>query len=289
MNTSSFGVEKATLIRVPAVANLMVDSADRDSTLFPSPFQFQIVRNQPLMSGFFTRIGTTEVVVEWCQNNIVGNQNDFVIFDVSGWTTPGIQIAPGVYNVAQCLDALVAALNPVVKAHFGAGCPTNLFDIQIVDGASVQLLTSNGTTFSVQSGTLANQLDFLTDEPPEAFNIVACPDLRPYRYMDIVCEYLTAVQDAKDGTTQTYDRDVLIRWYFSEDTPSGNDAYGFPILMGYERYCRRRIYNPPKQIKWEQNTPITNLTFACYDEFGNIIQNPDSKTQWLMTLQLSEG
>ena len=301
MNTSSFGVEKGTLIRVPAVANLMVDSADRP--IGSSPFQFQIYRPQPLMSGFFTRIAPTEVVVEWCQNNINPPYNEITL-DVSGYTFT-VDIAPGIYNVAQCLDAVVTEANTDLKIHFPAGFPT--LSVQDVSGGTV-IKANNGVLLSVPDDainnpnsnpnpngdriSLAQRLDVSIGEDPEPIILINCPDLRPYRYMDIVCEYLTAVQDAKDGTTQIRDRDVLIRWYFSDDVPSAVDSYGFPILMGYDRYCRRRIYNPPKQIKWEQNTPITNLTFSCYDPDGNLLVDQGSATpatNWLMTLQLSEG
>ena len=292
MNTSSFGVERGTLIRVPATANLMIDSDDRDKVRDPSPFQFSIYRSQTIIPGYFSRIGATEVVVEWCQNNINGPTNDSMDLDVSG-TPITISIAPGIYNVAQCLDAVVADLNTQCVSTFGPGA-ANLFSI-VQQNGQVLLKTRNGTTFEFptqQPSTLAMQLDLPLGESPEAFAVINCPDLRPYRYMDIVSENLTSVQDVKDATTQTLDRNVLCRWYFSEDTPSGNDAYGFPILMGYERYCRRRIFNPPKQIKWEQNLPVSNLTFACYDPEGNLLQDQGaatSMTNWLMTLQLSEG
>lgn len=303
MNTSSFGVERGTLIRVPATANLMIDSDDRNKQLNPSPFQFSIYRSQTIIPGYFSRIGATEVVVEWCQNNINGPLNQ-ISLDVSGYSFTAT-IAPGIYNVAQCLDAILAEANTELKTHFGPLASV----LSVVDlSGNVAITSNNGVLLEVpddavnnpngsidpnaDSISLAQRLDISIGDGAEKLIIVNCPDLRPYRYMDIVSENLTAVQDVKDATTQTLDRNVLCRWYFSEDTPSGNDAYGFPILMGYERYCRRRIFNPPKQIKWEQNLPVSNLTFSCYDPDGNLLLDlgvGTSLTNWLMTLQLSEG
>jgi len=66
---SSYGPEKAVTIRYPATANLMIDSSDRNTTRNPSAWDFQITKNQSIQNGFFTRVGTTEVVLEWCEPN----------------------------------------------------------------------------------------------------------------------------------------------------------------------------------------------------------------------------
>jgi hypothetical protein len=282
MNTSAFGVERGTLIRVPAVANLMVDSADRDTNQFPNPFSFQINKKQPYVTGFFSRIGATEVVLEWCYDNINTSNNTWIV-DVSGATlTTTVPI--GIYTVEQLINAL--------KASFEAQHPTYTLTIDSADGQVV--LTPAGPDGPGPVDTVVSPINTLLDlsgitiTGTEQGLLVGCPDLRPFRYVDIVSENLTAVQDAKDATTQTYDRNVLVRWYFSFDDPPQLDSLGFPILMGYTRFCLRRIYNPPKQIKWEQNLPISNLAFAVYDPSGNIVKG-NADDNFLITLQLSEG
>ena len=286
MNTSAFGVEKATLIRVPATANLMVDSADR-SSVSPSCFNFQIAKPQPLINGYFSRIGATEVVFEWCEDNINATTGNTVgLRDLSGNLTT-ITIPPGKYTVAQALDAIVAGFN---TSALGA---TRDFSVSTTKVPGQVVIDISGAAVGVTGITtlfpLWGRLDVGAPANPTNTLFIICPDLRPYRYLDIVCEQLTQVQDVQDAATQTYDRNVLVRWYFSEDTPSGSDAYGFPILMGYERFCRRRIYNPPKQIKWEQNLQVGNLSFSVFDDNGDLLPSSDAKTNWLMTLQLSEG
>jgi hypothetical protein len=121
---------------------------------------------------------------------------------------------------------------------------------------------------------------------------VGCPDLRPTRFIDFVCSQLTYPQQLKDATTQQQTRDVLCRFYFAEDSPENYDEYGFPILMGYTRFVRRRIFNPPKYIKWDNNLPVGNLSFQVYGDDGNLLDGTEvnkERNNWLMTLQLQES
>lgn len=309
MNTSAYGVEKATLIRVPATANLMLDSKDRNPILdgsgvdISSPWSFSLNRKQQLINGFFSRIGTTEVVLEWCVPNISDtlNNRQLQIIDASG-ITRSIDLLPGNYTVAEALNTVVDLLSGLAlpgytwSIQYGAGNPTGLDGIR---------------DFRVKPGNLANQLGLNPwaastniSTPLLPLAIIDCPDLRPYRYIDFTCEQLTSVQDVKDASTQPQSRDVLCRWYFADDTPTGVDAYGFPILPGYTKFVTRRIFNPPKQIKWEQNFPVGGyLQFAVYDQDGDLVEevsafneifglslpNAPPESNWLMTLQLSEG
>lgn len=290
MNTSAFGVEKATLIRVPSTANLMIDSADRDPNLSPSPWDFQITRTNSIMNGFFTRIGTTEVVLEWKESNISGVSgldNNQITFDISGTGanthvgTHQVSLLEDNYTVADVLDALVKELNDIsgttgaVWSVSSATKPVSL----VVTGAVAELQDSN----------LQEELDI----PAGGFDNVftpLLPDLRPHRYIDFVSDQLTYNQDLKDNSTAEFARDVLCRWYFSYDDQNLLDKYGFPILMGYTTFCLRRIYNPPKQIKWDASQPLGNISFKVYDENGDLLY-PDgtSLSEWLMTLQFSEG
>ena len=296
MNTSAFGVERGTLIRSPATANLMLDSADRNLTRNPSCFDFQISRSQPLISGFFSRIGATEVVMEWCENNIKSDlSNNWITIDLSG-VTHTVTIPDGKYTVETALKYIAAAFSDI-SGTTGKNCVAG----SLLEGGFAGLLfTPAPPKVLMLDSPLVDALDFKVFDNtavgnlsplnvPGYFFVPNCPDLRPYRFIDIICEDLTSVQDVKDASTQNYDRNVIVRWYFDEDVPENLDAYGYPILMGYTRFCRRRIYNPPKQIKWEQNLQVGNLQFNVYDPDGNQLAPSDTKTNWLMTLQLTEG
>ena len=103
--------DKGTTIRQPATANLMIDSADRDEARYNSPWDFQITKGQSILNGFFTRVGTTEVTLEWNIPNGLVFQS-LPAISVTWQTGPSTQnVFPVVtydqfYTVEQALDLL---------------------------------------------------------------------------------------------------------------------------------------------------------------------------------------
>jgi len=296
---NSFGPDKAVPLRYPSTANLMVDSADRNATLNPSPWNFQITKTQNTQYGFFSRIGTTEVVLEWCQDNISSTlKNQTISFDLSGIApntysgSQTITLPSGLYNAKEAYDALAYQLSDL------SGTTGATFTIEPTFVGGSYSLVCSGAFFDVDGGRLAIQLDIdnavsvkLTAK--ETGILLDCPDLRPYRYIDFVSPQLTYAQDVKDNSTAKINYDVLCRWYFSEETQEAQDAYGFPILMGYTKFCRRRLFNPPKQIKWDNNLSVSGtLQFQVFGDDSSLVVNPSgglARSNWLMTLQLSEN
>lgn len=292
MSYSSYGIEKGQLIRQPATANLLIDSADRDKQN-ASPFDFRITRKNQLINGFFTRVGTTEVVLEWCDGNIYeGNFTSNI--DISGASTAlGISVSlvlGGFYTVQDAFEQLIKEVNDVSGTTGVSLAFVNTLGIPslIVTGGHIKFVEGDG---------LAEALDISPLDVLDTSFFIQCPDLRHYRYLDFVSSELTSVQDVKDASTAPFVRDVLCRWYMSEDQQEQEDGFGFPILMGYKQFKRRRLFNPPKQIKWEQNFPVGNLSFQVYGDDGalpitlqiNTLTEVPSKSDWLMTLQLSEN
>jgi hypothetical protein len=279
---NSFGIEKAVTFRQPSTANLMIDSADRPNAATSSPFNFQISRTNSILNGFFSRIGTTEVVMEWGEPNIVDEE---ILIDVSGASvrsTETLSIFTSFLTMAELLDAIVATspINGVTLSVGQAGANRTID----ASGGKFQFLTS---PLAVKAAlTIGGGL--ATSKTVGAEGV---PDLRLYRYIDFTSPQITYAQDLKDNSTQLINRDVLCRWYMAEDQPESRDVYGFPILMGYEPFFRRRLFNPPKQIKWDNNLPLGNLQFELYDDDGNLLvpvtQLP--QTNFLMTLQASEN
>lgn len=287
--------EKATPIRYPSTANLMLDSADR-SSFFSSAWDFQISKPNSIMNGFFTRIGATEVVLEWCEDNVkVDNSGAQIKIDISG-------VSPNTYNGQQTISIVNSPLPGgkfTVADALNAICK-KLNDLSGTTGATfavsttfapgqVGILCSGAVCRIYKTGySLPTRLDLGATALFTNFFYVLCPDLRPHRYLDFVSPQLTYNQDLKDNSTASIVRDVLVRWYFDEDVPEQLDQYGFPILMGYTRFCRRRIYNPPKQIRWDSKQPLGNMAFQVFDDNGNLLPQSDQNTNWLMTLQFSE-
>jgi len=282
--------EKGVPIRMPSTSNLQIDSMDRDEVRNPKPWKFAINRTYSILNGFFTRIATTEVVLEWSEDNI-DDTNNLLTFDISG-VTPffNITINSGMLNVAQLLDDVVERLNSAV------GMSPRVFSIS-TSGGNVTLDLSGGQ-FRMPTTTLSSQLDIIGDPAGDysTFVIIEKPDLRPWRYLDFISSELTYNQDLKDASTCPIVRDVLCRWYFSWDNPPDVDAYGFPILMGYSPFKARRLFNPPKQIRWDTKQPVGNLSFEVYGQnkgFDTGISLADyyptsPRSEWLMTLQISE-
>ena len=279
--------EKATPIRYPSTANLMVDSADRDREIYPLCNNFLISKKQSIMNGFFTRVGTTEVVMEWFSGNIGGTLGEFVY--VVGATAYDFSLS-GFFTVANLLQDIVSNLNEFTPS---TGLTWTVAAVQ-GGGANLTATGAPGIVFSVASPTLIG----LILEPSLGATIPAGGsedfpiepskvDLRPTRYLDIVCTQLTNNQAVKDASTAQNTRDVLCRWYFDYDNQNDLDAYGFPILMGYTPFCIRRIFNPPKQIQWQTNVPIGQMAFQLYDDRGELAK-VDEITDFLMTLQASE-
>lgn len=281
-NLNTFSVDKGITIRYPSTANLMVDSDDRNTTINPTPWDFQITRNQSILNGYFSRIGATEVVFDWCLDNIsatLGN-NIFTIEDGSG-VQHSVTLDNRVATVSQTLSEIVSLLD-------GLGLP--VYNFEVVNQNGFIFLGGGGVRdFSIIETPLSLQLNFEAYDTPEILQKILCPDLRPFKYLDITSSDLTYPQDLKDSSTQMMNHDVLVRWYFSDDVPEQLDSLGFPILMGYTRFSRRRIFNPPKQIKWDNNLPVGNLRFQVYDENGNLVTLSDEDTAWRMTLQLTEN
>ena len=282
--------ESGTTIRMPSTANLMIDSADRNSSVYPKPWDFQISKNSSILNGYFTRVATTEVVLEWCVPNISSYQgNNQLLFDISGTgantfnNVYNMILADGFYTVADVVNEIVIRLNNTTPTT-GVTANARVIPTGVAVDISNAYVIMNPTPLSSALGI--TEIDVNNEQDTILF-FGDCIDLRAYRYIDFVSANLTYTQDLKDSSTSQIVRDVLCRWYFAEDAIENRDQYGYPIFMGYEPFTRRRIFNPPKQIRWDSNLPIGNLAFQVYDDEQNLITT-SSTTNWLMTLQVSE-
>ena len=303
--------EKATPIRYPSTANLMVDSADRAEYVYPSCADFLITKNQSMMNGFFTRVGTTEVVFEWNTPNIGNPLYDpqfpntgaegTIVFYIG--TIRNTFVLQGFFTVADLMNAIAAGCNEFTTTPATGTATGVTVAVNALEGAGAEFVltgAASGVVWNIQGPPIGklqineNRFDTISGMFGDAgagrstFPILAANvDLRTTRYLDIVCNQLTNNQAVKDGSTAANPRDVLCRWYFDYDGQNPTDAYGFPILMGYAPFYLRRIFNPPKQIQWQTNVPIGQMAFQLYNDKG-IIPTLNNVTNYLMTLQASE-
>ena len=283
-------IEKADPIRQPSTANFLVDSFNRTGANILKWSDFTIQAPNSLMNGYFTRIGVSEVVLNWEEPNIVTGYNDtFTVIKTSGPTSYTVTLPQGLYTVAQLLNALVVLLNAA-----GTGITWS------ITGVGPGCGLTGTANFTITPTNLSIQLGFLTTDVTGGLTklLVSAPDIRYVYALDIVCDDLTYNQALKDTSTGNA-RTVLCRWYMSWDNPPTLDVYGFPILMGYTSFTCRRLFSPPKQIRWMPNMPIGNLNFQVYPlgilGVNNLAGYPPNNvigtlptTNYQMTLQVSE-
>ena len=295
------------IFRQPATANLMVDSVDRTSSQYGLANSFQISKPNSILNGFFNRIGTTELVLEWQTPNIATVfRNNGLTIDVSGAGTDTGTISfpdnlpAGFYTTEQVLQYLVAGMNaacatapiaptlPVFTVVPGSGADRALIVttrdvwVRFPDPVGLSGLPSIVSQFGIPT------TQWILFTTAADYGISEIPDLRAFRYLDFISAQLTYNQDLKDSSTAPIVRDVLARWYMAYDNYTAVDGLGFPILMGYEPFTLRRTFSPPKQIRWDNIQPVGNLAFEVYGDNGAICPMTPS-TQWLMTLQISEN
>jgi len=299
--TTFLPAEKGMTIRQPSTANLMLDSADRNASIYPNANSFFIQKNESILNGYFTRIGTTEVVLEYATPNISSTiGNNTIVIDLSG-TTSGAgkatrTIAAGFYTAEQLIDWLTKQLTDLS----GGVTPNVTWTVAPTTGVegvgSGAVLTPSAAVYAGFSGPIADMLGItspiLSYGPNPAtenqlFITNVGVDLRPFRYLDFTSQQLTYNQDLKDAATNSVNRDVLCRWYMAWDQPPALDGYGFPILMGYTPFVLRRTFSPPKQIRWDNIQPVGQLGFSVFTD-QNVLAPFNFATQWLMTLQVSE-
>lgn len=291
--TDFLPVEKATAIRMPSTANLMIDSTNRN--LSQNSISFQISKNQNILNGFFTRIGVSEVVLSWNVPNVFAdNSFNFVELDVSGASVRSLvqfSIPATTYSVAEALDTIADTFNNLPSgsrngATLAISAVGQTCYITMTNGSfGITNFNSNkvlGRILGVSPSLAVRKSTLITSTQPGNG-----AKLLRYRYIDIVSSELTYNQELKDSSTAPIERNVLVRWYFAntDDSPS-YDKYGFLLVSGMKQMNVRRLFNPAKQIRWTPNQPLGNISFQVYDDQGSLLTSP--AFDFLMTLQVSE-
>jgi len=300
--------EKGQTIRQPATANLMLDSQDRDVERFPFTNDFTISKNQSILNGFFTRLGTTEVVMDWGVPNVSADASNNFINMTLGTTRVAIPLAPGFYNAFDMITTVAKKANDL-SGTTGVGVQIAFIDPVTFGGVAFAhpgniAWVSTGGNIQFHGGGIGPYLfpGILGDDTTD-FPLVPLPqvlastdiDLRKYRYLDIVSENLTYNQDLKDDATNRSNRNVLCRWYMSYDNPEPSDEFGYPVRMGYRPFELRRIFNPPKQIRWDARQPVGQVSLQVYCDDnngpggGNLWPDDGLYFDYLMTIQASEN
>jgi len=293
--------DRAVTIRTPSVAQLYIDSADRINWETTTASAITIQKNQAMIPGFFNRVALTEFVLEWQTPNISGAFNNVAfqgnnVFSYGvGATSCNITMPTSFYTVEKTLNQMIVLMNAT-----GLGGVTWTTS-NTVNGSVYLVPSALGSNYRFD-GKLMEQLGISSGSNYLPIvggigELIFNPDLRPCKYLDLVCPQLTYTQEVKDSSSQNITRDALARWYFSyNDTQTTSyDGLGFPILMGYKPFSIRRVFSPAKQIKWETGLPVAgSLDFMLYNETGNLqptqtgLYEASFNTGYMLTLQVSE-
>ena len=278
-------MEKGNPIRFPSTANLLIDSVDRTSG---TSGEFTISLNNSIMNGFFTRLAVSEVVLDWCVDNISQElSSNSITVVVSGVGALTVTIPDGQYTAKECMDAVILALNA------SPGLANTVFSLGTsVTGVKTLICKVNGNEedFEIGDSNLAIYLNLEVNVQANNYPM-KCPKLLPYTYIDFVSNSLTYNQALKDATTNTVFTNVLYRWNFAWDQETAVDAYGYPIYQGYRSFIARRALPFPKQIRWEPNQPIGQINFQVVGSDGVVVdpqKTNNGEFEWAMTCLVSE-
>lgn len=306
-------------IRNPSTAFLGLSANDRypvgstGVTASVSPYNCTLSSSQNLLSGYFTRIGVTELDFTWCIPTITSDRNDSIIIAYqpggvgaitnytitipAGWYTPttlaaamqtAVRTATG--NVGFTL-AYASPADPSYNYVFlAASNNTDLFEFQRFvgtsdpDGNRITLFEMmNWNPATTNDGTLTASV------------LSGVPTMLNTPFVDFVCSYLTQNQGLRDGDTGEITRSIITRLYLFPDGYTGD-----PALIGSQPFRIVKQFSNPKQIKWSANQPIGNLTFQVFDSQGyplgtrtGVALNGDAifdanKVGWNMSLLVSE-
>jgi hypothetical protein len=274
--------ERATPIREPSTANLLIDSIDRTDGVGSA--DFTITKKQNILNGFFTRLAVVEVVLDWCIPNINPVfKNDVLTYNV-GTESYSITIPEGHYTIARLLNTIKTELN-VQSIAEGLGITWSVTGNVNDDGYAT--LSASGDEVSFPVSPLQTQLNLASEIFANDFP-VDCPAVLPITYLDFTCDQLTYNQELKDEATNLTTRNTLYRWVFAWDEPSPVDSLGYPVFQGYLPFRTRRYLAFPKQVRWETNMPIGQLNFQVYDSQGELVPTQTGEMEWNMLLQVSE-
>jgi hypothetical protein len=288
-------------VRPSSTANFYVDSTDK---LAGGSGDFTINKNQSLFNGFFHRIAVAEVVMDWGLPNVAEHWGNNTMTVINGVTAEVItaKIPDGFYTAVQALTEICAALNAQAVVLADPLRLTVQFDGDQVRAVStgagndpfyvvwLPFAPTNDPPFAL-ARQLFSSAQLAGAAVQDTQIMMSSPRVLGTTYVDIVSPQLTYNQDLKDATTDTNSRDVLYRWYIAQDNvPHEREKMplvypavapapavsmltetNIPVLQGYTPFVLRRALPYPKQVRWNSEQPIGNVTFQCYDDRGRII------------------
>lgn len=264
-----------------------------------NPYNFQISTQQPLLSGYFTRVAITEMSFVYALPTITFRNNKICIKYNAGVGTPTftryVTIPSGWYSVTQLANELqtqVRAVTGIAAFTVTVNVPSSLNE-----NAGVFQCASNGvqqfaftpvnpldpaagmtgaaysvirTQYLAGRQQLFDQLNFApgtgtlaTQYTLSTVYTTGVVSLLSTKFVDVLCAKLTANANTRDGDTSQRPRDVLCRLYLEAAAESLN-----PENLGSQPFRVYREWTFPKQIAWDPEVSIGGLEFSLVDDQG---------------------
>lgn len=304
-------------IRLPAYAELLVDSMDRyqggypaTADLITSSSSWTTALPSYALNGYFTRLAITQIQFQWNLPTILEGWND--VFYVQDNDLPPnyfpITIAQGFYTPSGLATALQQALNTGCPnlggnpANWTVAFTNGVFVIEADDFfqfADPATSAVEGPAYPAVHyarclttiGLLRTNYPSITIAPPapQTRFIGGVPSMLPTRFIDMCSSYLTKFQDVKDSSTSTglsYNNKVARIYAVSPASPqyltSSNGPSDGPYYITVD-------YATPKMIMWNPDEAINNFDIQLRDEFGDLIPfSPIYGCEYAFTLYASE-
>jgi hypothetical protein len=306
-------------VRPSSTALLTIDSEDRFSN-YPqerlalgnptgnaynqSPYNFEIVKNESIMNGYFTRLGLTEISFPWTIPNINPKTQEIIV----NWSVSGGASGSNIVTLAQPdflkpkelaaqLQSMTRSANTNLSSmvigygNDGVGPLTNIpqfYYFSGVTGANAVFMSWSPMPYNSAQypypDTTKQLFDLLgftsynSTVPPVLTGRVGKPTLcQATRYVDIVCSQLTYNQPLKDTTTQTIARDSLCRLYLGDANGFGTNFFAPDDSNFCPPGCAPTVlyrqFQTPKMINWNSAgkayQPVPGvLRFEVFDDAG---------------------
>lgn len=305
--------EDTITVRPSSTALFCVDSADRYASVqdraagTTSPYQFNIVKNQALLNGFFKRIALTEVVFPYYIPNI-NSRTDSINVSENGGAFSTVTIptlgfySPSALATILQTQLITATANPALTVVYSNGrfvISTNTADtIAFARGnyGGLGARINQFQLFDLLNMTPQNTIQSTS----QTTGVTRC---RYTEYIDIVSSQLTYNQKLKDASSERIVRDILARVYVeTEDNliqPYWNGTTEIITrndIPGTYPFTITRKFPMPKQIRWDDTQPLGNVSFEVYDDKGELLssylgaQFPDyTMPDWRFSLLVSEN
>jgi hypothetical protein len=305
-----------TPFRPPAVAVLTIDSRDRvqidpatgyriDTT---TPYQILINKQQSVMNGFFTRIGLTEVNMQYNSPNVIDEgpqKNNTLLFEQGAALGASTVVAsrritvPGKFYTP---NELADTIQDLLNAGAGTFGGTAWGVVYLEDSNSFSLTSDDvNIPFRIRpenigfNDDLCNLMGLSYPSPLFTKDLIGSYASMQYTpYFDIVSDNLTKKQNVRDnGTSFLTGQNLLARVYLTvegtnilrERSPALEPQLSETNILGCRPFTLYRQYQTPKQIYWDAQEFINVIDLRLIDYKGRTLYSKPQFTQGTSEVQ----